>query len=87
MEENLSAAFSQIFDADVAEENSRLVHSQILANASVSSVLLAGPRVAIIRVRIVSSPLWYSRDPPPWPFRTEPIKRYGKGDKSAEEGI
>jgi len=42
MEENLSAAFSRIFDTDVAEENSRLVRSQILVNASISSVLLAG---------------------------------------------
>jgi len=42
MEENLSAAFSQIFDTDTAEESARLVRSQILVKASISSVLLAG---------------------------------------------
>ncbi len=42
MEENISAAFSQIFDTNVSEESSRLVRSQILAKTSISSVLLAG---------------------------------------------
>jgi flagellin-like hook-associated protein FlgL len=44
MEENLSAAFSQIADTDVAEENSRLVRAQILVQASISSLLMAGQR-------------------------------------------
>ncbi len=42
MEVNISSAFSQIFDTNVAEESSRLGRAQTLTNASISSVLTAG---------------------------------------------
>jgi flagellin len=41
MEKNLSAALSQIFDSDVAEESSRLVVSRLLVDSASSSLLLA----------------------------------------------
>jgi flagellin len=42
MEENISAAFSQIYDTDVAVETSRLIQSQILVRAAISVLRLAG---------------------------------------------
>ncbi len=42
MEENLSAAFSQIFDTDVAVETSMMIRSQILVESGLASVMLAG---------------------------------------------
>lgn len=44
MEENLSSAVSSIFDTDVALETSRLVRSQILIDAGISSLMIAGQR-------------------------------------------
>jgi len=42
MEENISSAVSSIFDTDVALETSRLVRSQILVDAGISSLMIAG---------------------------------------------
>ena len=42
MKESLSMTFSQVNDTDVALETTRLIRSQIFANVSVSSLLLAG---------------------------------------------
>ncbi|MBN2473451.1 MAG: hypothetical protein JXB62_02495 [Pirellulales bacterium] len=42
MEVNLSSAFSQIFDTDVAAETSNAIRAQILVQAATSSVMLAG---------------------------------------------
>lgn len=44
MEENISSAVSSIFDTDVALETSRLVRSQILIDAGISSLMIAGQR-------------------------------------------
>ena len=44
MEENISSAVSSIFDTDVALETSRLVRSQILVDAGISSLMIAGQR-------------------------------------------
>lgn len=44
MEENISSAASSILDTDVAVETSRLIRSQILVDAAVSSLLVAGRR-------------------------------------------
>ena len=41
-EENLSTAFSQVFDTNVAQETSRLARSQILEKVSISALLLSG---------------------------------------------
>jgi len=49
MEENISAAISDIYDADVAEETSRLVQSQILVSAGISMLQIAGQRRSMIR--------------------------------------
>lgn len=42
MEENISSALSSIFDTDVAAETSRMVRSQILVDAGISSLMIAG---------------------------------------------
>ena len=44
MEENLSSAHSSIFDTDLALESSRLVRSQILVDATISSLMIANER-------------------------------------------
>jgi len=44
MEENISSAVSSIFDTDVAVETSRLVRSQILIDAGISSLMIGGQR-------------------------------------------
>lgn len=48
MEENLSAALSEIADTDVAMETSRLIQSEILFRAAVSTLKLAGQRRDLI---------------------------------------
>lgn len=42
MEVSLSSALSQIFDTDVAKEASQLVRSQILVDAGISALMIAG---------------------------------------------
>ncbi|NQU24626.1 MAG: hypothetical protein HQ567_25365 [Candidatus Nealsonbacteria bacterium] len=42
MEENISSAFSQIFDTDVAQESSQLIRAQILVDAGISTLMTAG---------------------------------------------
>ncbi len=49
MEENISAAISAIYDADVAEETSRMVQSEILVSAGISMLQIAGNRRSMIR--------------------------------------
>ena len=44
IEVNVSSALSSILDTDVAAETSRLVRSQILVDASISSLVVAGQR-------------------------------------------
>jgi len=48
MEEQISSAVSLIRDTDVAAETSQLVRSQILAEAAVSTLMLAGQRRSLI---------------------------------------
>jgi len=48
MEVNISDAFSQIFDTDVAAGTSRAVRSQILVQAATSAVMLAGQSRSLI---------------------------------------
>jgi flagellin len=48
MEENLASALSTIVDTDVAMESSRLVRSQILVDAAVSALMVAGQRRGLI---------------------------------------
>jgi flagellin len=48
MEVNLSAAVSSIFDTDVAAETSRLVRAQILVDATMTSLLVAGQRRGLV---------------------------------------
>ena len=48
MEVTISSSFSQIYDTDVAEEASRLVQSQILVDAAIATLQLAGQRRSLI---------------------------------------
>ncbi len=42
MEQNISSAFSQLHDTDVAKESSQLIRAQILVEAGISALMLTG---------------------------------------------
>jgi len=48
MEVNISSALSSILDTDVATETSRLVQSQILVNAAISTLKIVGQSRSLI---------------------------------------
>jgi flagellin len=48
MDENISAAMSNIFDTDAAAETSRLVQAQILTDAATSTLMIVGRQRGIV---------------------------------------